>query len=546
MNLVKILDEQTTSQPDRIALRDCHGNIDRALTYRSLQKLTETAADKLLDSGIRKNDRVLLAVSMSIETYVLLLALLRIGAVVVIVDPSGGIKALRRSLRLVQPDAMISTAALQLLGGVLKEVRNIRVKLLADHIVSPIGRANVYSTASGSIGLPQGIEDVSADHPALITFTSGSTGNPKAIVRTHGFLLNQQRVLASSLPGSKSDVELTTLPVFVLSALAQGITSVLPDCDMRKPAAIDAQKIVRQMRVCGVNRVIASPAFLQSVVDYLSDSHLHIHGLTHILTGGGPVFPSLLKQMEEAFPNAVLTAVYGSTEAEPIAHVSSTEMTQKDLQRTFEGNGLLAGKPIKEIELAIANPTELTALSNGATRKFNKLPAYVTGEIVVRGKHVVKTYLNGVGDEETKISTAKRKDSSKIWHRTGDAGYLDSEGRLWLMGRCAVKISDERGELYPFQVEVAASEIPSVRRATCLKFGGKRILVIEKKHHSILDQLKELLLRTAGLKDTIGDAFSWLRFDEIRCVDSIPVDARHNSKIQYGRLQQRLQNALTY
>ncbi len=542
MNLVRILDEHAVCQPERIALRDFRHNVDRALTYRTLQKLTELAAEKLLDSGIEKNDRVLLAVSMRIETYVLLLALFRIGATVVIVDPAGGYKALKHSLQLVRPDAMVSTARLRVLSSAIREVRDIRVKVLADQIVPQIGRAAAYSTTDGSLGLPTPIEDVADDHPALITFTSGSTSNPKAIVRTHGFLLNQQKVLAKTLPGKKSDVELTTLPVFVLSALAQGITSVLPDGDMRKPATINAQRIIRQMRVCGVNRIIASPAFLQRVIDQLNEMHINVHGLTQILTGGGPVFPSLLKQIEAAFPNAEVISVYGSTEAEPIAHISNKEVTPEDLQKTFDGSGLLAGKPIDEIELAIVHQSELNALATGTLKKFTRLPAYVTGEIVVRGEHVVETYLNGVGDAETKFSTAtKRRKSSKIWHRTGDAGYLDSEGRLWLMGRCAMKISDEYGELYPFQVEVAASEIPLVRRATCMKFGTKRILVIEKKSGSLKERLIELLNHAKPLKKNVTDAFKWLRFDEIRWVDTIPVDARHNSKIQYGKLQQRLQ-----
>ncbi|HNB21619.1 MAG TPA: AMP-binding protein [Candidatus Melainabacteria bacterium] len=546
MNLVKILDEQAIMQPDRIALRDVLGNTNRALTYRSLQRLTERAAEKLLDSGIKKGDRVLLAVSMRIETYVLLLALFRIGAAVVIIDPSGGLKLLKRSLELVKPDAMISTARIQLLTGFISEVRDIRVKVLADQIVTRIGKATANNAKNLARGLTAAIEEVEPEHPALITFTSGSTGMPKAIVRTHGFLLNQHKIIASSLPGRKSDIELTTLPVFVLSALAQGITSVLPDCDMRKPATIDARKILRQIRACGVNRIIASPAFLQRLVEHLDESHTKVREISQVLTGGGPVFPSLLKKMEEIFPSAELTAVYGSTEAEPIAHISSHEMSRDDIRKSFQGNGLLAGRPIDEIELAIVNPDELNAFSKGLCKKFNRLPAYVTGEIVVRGKHVVKTYLNGIGDAETKVSAVKHQNPSKIWHRTGDAGYLDAEGRLWLMGRCAVKISDDRGELYPFQVEVAASEMPAVRRATCLKFGAKRVLVIEKKQISVVERIRNVLRRAKPFKDSIRDSFAWLRFDEIKCVDSIPVDERHNSKIQYARLQQRLQQALTH
>jgi acyl-CoA synthetase (AMP-forming)/AMP-acid ligase II len=534
MNLVKILDDHAYVQPQFVALRDCRAGSDRAITYLELQKRTARAATGLIESGIKKGDRVLLLVPLSIETYILLLAIFRIGAVAIIADSSFSLDMLRRSLSLVQPDAMISNPHFKFLGNVLSEIRDIRLKLDTQQLVS------------GTHQTEREIQNLDGEHPALITFTSGSTGNPKAIVRTHEFLLQQQKVLASTLPGQKCDVELTTLPVFVLSALAQGITSVLPDCDMRRPGSIDASRIVKQLANCNVNRIIASPAFLQRLTDYLKEEKLQLPALQNVLTGGGPVFPSLLKQAESVFPSAEIIAVYGSTEAEPIAHITSKSMSQKDLEKTFAGGGLLAGKPIADIELAIVDPAELNSFAkNSDNRKFTRLPAYATGEIVVRGKHVIKTYLNGEGDAETKFKAIGSK-ISKIWHRTGDAGYLDDQGRLWLMGRCALKISDEKGDLYPFQVEVAASEIQTVRRATCLRADGKRILVVEKKHRTPVQWFAELFdfsRHSAPLSSTIGDALAWLRFDEIRMVHSIPLDARHNSKIQYGRLERRLKHA---
>jgi olefin beta-lactone synthetase len=543
MNLVKILDDKAILQPHQIALRDCHAGLDRAITYLALQNHTAQTAERLIESGVKKGDRVLLLVPLSIETYILLLAIFRIGAVAVIADSSFGLNMLRRSLSLVQPDAMISNSTIKAVAGVFSEIRKIPSKLDVQQLVS-INRTSIkQGTTNGAQHAVQEVQDLDSEHPALITFTSGSTGNPKAIVRTHGFLLQQQKVLASSLPVQKNAVELTTLPVFVLSALAQGITSVLPDCDMRKPAAIDANRIINQIKKSSVNRIIASPAFLQKLSNHLHNEKSQLPRVQEILTGGGPVFPSLLKQAESVFPNAEINAVYGSTEAEPIAHMSSRKMSKEDLERTFAGGGLLAGKPISEIELAIVDPAELNMFAkNGGNRKFNRLPANATGEIVVRGKHVIKTYLNGHGDAETKLKAY----GSKIWHRTGDAGYLDDDGRLWLMGRCALKISDEKGDLYPFQVEVAASEIQTVRRATCLQTDGKRILVVEKKHRTPFKWFTELFnlsRHSAPFLRTVSDAFSWLRFDEIRMVHSMPVDARHNSKIQYGKLEQQIRHA---
>ena len=82
------------------------------------------------------------------------------------------------------------------------------------------------------------------DDEALITFTSGSTGAAKAAVRTHGFLLAQHAVLARDLELQAGEVDLTTLPIFVLANLASGVCSVIPDVDMRAPADADPARLM--------------------------------------------------------------------------------------------------------------------------------------------------------------------------------------------------------------------------------------------------------------------------------------------------------------
>ena len=86
------------------------------------------------------------------------------------------------------------------------------------------------------------------DTPAIITFTSGSTGEPKAAVRTHGFLIAQHRALVESLALAPGDVDLTTLPMFLLANLASGVTSVIPDADLRAPGAIEPAPVLEQIR----------------------------------------------------------------------------------------------------------------------------------------------------------------------------------------------------------------------------------------------------------------------------------------------------------
>lgn len=545
MNLISLLDNHAHTKSNRIAIKDRVHGVDRALTYKHLHQLTRESSGRLLQAGVRKGDRVLLMVPLSLETFVILLAVFRIGAIAVIADSSNGLIGLAKSIETAKPKALIASRIHLIAAHAFNRTREIEIKLDYSQIAILgtklfIGRskasddADRFELARGYAKHPVELDD---EHPALITFTSGSTAQAKAIVRSHGFLLHQQNVIASSMPGEEDDVELTTLPTFVLSALARGITSVIPDCDMRKPADIDARRIVSQIDKCKINRIIASPAFLQKLTEFAHKKKEKLTTVKTIFTGGGPVFPHLLKQCSAVFPKAELNSVYGSTEAEPIAHINSRDLAGKDIEKSLAGGGLLAGKPIDEIALAIIDPKHLDRIATGGINGVTeKLPVNTPGEIVVSGNHVIQSYLNGQGNAQTKVFLNIENDV-KLWHRTGDAGYLDENGRLWLLGRSASKISDDWGDVYPFQVEVAASEIQCLKRATCLNADGKRILVVEKR------EPLQIGFAVSFLR-AMHAAFNWLHFDEIRVVSEIPVDARHNSKIRYQALSERL-NATT-
>jgi acyl-CoA synthetase (AMP-forming)/AMP-acid ligase II len=143
---------------------------------------------------------------------------------------------------------------------------------------------------------------------------------------------------------------------------------------------------------------------------------------------------------------------------------------------------------------------------------------------VVSGGHVLGGYLDGKGDEETKF----RVDGA-VWHRIGDAGYLDAADRLWLLGRCVARIRDQHGDLYPFAAETAVYQDPDVRRAAVVAHKGKRILAVE--FHD-----GRASCDVAALKA----ALAWTHLDEVRVCKRIPVDKRHNAKIEYPSLYKML------
>jgi acyl-CoA synthetase (AMP-forming)/AMP-acid ligase II len=220
-------------------------------------------------------------------------------------------------------------------------------------------------------------------------------------------------------------------------------------------------------------------------------------------------------------PAARITAVYGSTEAEPIAHIDLVDLDSSDRQAMRDGRGLLAGHPAAQLRVSVIPNRWGDEIGPFTQPEFagRELPAEQPGEITVCGDHVLTGYVDGRGDAETKFRV-----DGRVWHRTGDAGYWDERGRLWLLGRCAAVIKDARGELYPFTVECALSHIAGVRRSAVVARSGHRVLAVELDRRADLAEVRR--------------SVRWAKLDELIVVPRIPVDRRHNAKVDYAALAQ--------
>lgn len=518
MNLAHTLIEQTRLRPNAPAIIDSHRGRSRLTSFAELDLAACRLARLLTNHGLQPGDAVLVFHPMSAELYVALLALFRQRLVAMFLDPSAGRAHVERCCVMHPPKALIAGTKAHLLRLVVPAVRRIPLKVV---IGFPVPCAVRWSAADGLEPMTE-VRDCDDDTPALLTFTSGSTGQPKGTVRSHGLLGAQYRALAASLALTAGDVDLATLPIVALANLGSGVTSLIPDADLRYPGAVAPAPIFAQVLAHRATTSVASPAFFECLVRHGTAAGLTLPTFKRLYTGGAPVFPRLLDQMQTLAPKAEIVALYGSTEAEPIAHISRHDVATEDLQAMVAGKGLLAGAPVDEINLRILRDQwgkpvgPYAADAFAATCRATNEP----GEIVVNGAHVVPGYLRGEGDEETKF----RVDGA-IWHRTGDAGYLDDRGRLWLLGRCVARIHDAHGDLYPFAAETAAYQDPRVRRAALVAHRGKRVLAVEfYQGHDSVDL------------DALGATLAWAHLDEIRPCACIPVDKRHNAKIDYPAL----------
>jgi acyl-CoA synthetase (AMP-forming)/AMP-acid ligase II len=459
---------------------------------------------------------------MSIALYEILLSIFRAKLVAMFLDPSAGPKHLEQCCEINPPAAFIGSAKAHLLLLRSSVLRKIPRRINANGwIPGSIPWSRHLSTEkSSTLDLPE------PTSPALITFTSGSTGQPKAAVRTHSFLLAQHRVLQKSISLTPGEIDLTTLPIFTLANLASGVTSVIPDADLRSPGHIKAAPVLEQIRRLNITRTAASPAFYEQLATTCEKERPSILNLRKIYTGGAPVFPNLLKRLQNVAPNATVTAVYGSTEAEPIAHLDLDKIAPNDFAHMNSGGGLLTGHATPEIELRILKDQWGTPLGQLTKSEFDSatLPPNEIGEIVVTGDHVLKSYFRNVGNNETKFQV-----DGITWHRTGDSGYLDNQNRLWLMGRCAARVTDTRGIIYPFAVECVAQQYETIHRCAFIGHQNHRILAVQ------------LSPGITSLPTSLAETLQWANLDEIQILPEIPVDKRHNAKIDYPRLREMIE-----
>ncbi len=534
VNLAHFLQEQAAIRPHATALLDGSNGALRRVTFAELERSSAQAASLLRAQGLGEGARALVFHPMAAELYAALGGMFRIGLTALFVDPSAGVEHIDRCCRLAAPSALLATPKAHLLRLKSGELRRIPVKFATG-----MGAPGAVRWSNRKAMAPdETVVACAPGTPALATFTSGSTGLPKMAVRSHGFLREQHSAVQETLRLGEGDVVLSTLPVFVLSHVASGAATLLPNVDVRHPGRVEAGPLVQQMSDERVTCVEGSPALYERIVRWCADRGAKLTQVGKAFVGGAPVFPDLLRRMQETLPNATVTAVYGSTEAEPIAHVSLDEIGAEDVAAMTGGAGLLAGAVVSAAQVRIVPDTVGDPIGPFGEAAFDALclAAGEPGEIVVSGPHVLPGYWQGHGDEETKFRVAVG-DSEIVWHRTGDAGYFDARGRLWLLGRCIAKIADRHGVLYPFAVECAAHQHVEVRHAAFVAHNGRRLLALELYAGG----------RPGGdegerrLAAVLREELAWAYVDEVRMLSQLPVDKRHNSKVDYGALRQVLE-----
>lgn len=522
MNLFNQLSLQASQHLDSPAIVEL-GAAPKQVSFQQFLAGSHAYASQLKALGIGSGDKVIVMQPMSIELYWLLAALFKLEAIAVFIDPGQGLTFIEQCAGRIDAKALIGSNKILYASLLKPNLRAIKTKRALTSCFA-FKQLTVNLADEPLAAVPASSPELNnEDKPALMTFTSGSTGQPKVIERSQKFLLDQYHILKSELNLQAGQKDITTLPIFLLANLMAGVTSYLVSDKLAKPSQLNANEVARRINQIKADRVGSNPAFFNA---------LQGHKLTTIkqaYVGGAPVTPLLLGNMQQLLPNASITAIYGSSEAEPIASyrlLPGSNVGQQPNLQPKRHQSLLAGTPCPAVKVCIANPQQLVPSMSFQQWQAAELTTGQIGEILVSGPHVVQGYWQGLsGNESDSVSQNKVHVAGTVWHRTGDCGYFEQGDtkQLFLLGRLSARIPYQGSYLYPFSIEMAVQT----------KFSMEAALVQNRQGQVVLAYSKAI---TGEIEQKICQEFPAI--DKLHKVPKLPKDKRHQSKIDYGELRE--------
>ena len=544
-NILDKLSSTSDAFPDKIAfafIRKGNKKKTDSISFRELDQKSDRAARYLSNRGFKDGLVTLVLARPSTEFVVLMYAMLKTGAVPLLL-PSiktrkrSGRAQLRKILNRARPEGVIGSGLLLAIRRILRlgprKLRTINVRNLKKF----------YSNSNNGSGFTSKKEIDWTDVPAFVRYTTGSTGPPKGVIYSHGMLHSLLRTLESEGITS-DDVFFGRSGTLIIHPLI-GISSV---SIMAKPRNIRGQEIVETVSTWGATAAFLSPPSAIHLANYL-ESHAESHNqsramlesLTRIYVGGETISAGFVSTIEshlseERSPRGGFRLVYGATEGFPLcqAHASTIIETHP---KTESGMGFCLGEPVEGIMIRILSFEDYNEQFDPsiASEVSGYGPGSI-GEISAMGPAV---YSSLIGQDEIEFGGPKTTAHDSLdgtnWHRTGDLGYLDQHGRVWIVGRKAHRVRSKNGyTLHTKQIEEIFNHSLGIR--TALVEGPDNhwpVILVEKDNapwNEMKKRLKEEAKRACGLLGYDGE-LTFLQYGGV-----FPVDSGHEAKIEREKL----------
>jgi long-chain acyl-CoA synthetase len=389
-------------------------------SYERLIAAISRMATRLRQYGIGEGDRVALVLPNTMEFVVAFFATLWLGAMAVPLNPALGAEEFRHVLADARPRILLHLA-----GTVPPLPLSADCQLLGlDHQTWPVTRGEILDPAAAN-----------PDRVGVILYTSGTTGNPKGVMLTHRNMLTSVTSYQRIFHLSGDDRTLIVVPLFHVTGLIGQLLSVLliggAAVLVRKYHASHFMDLLYQQDI----------TFLFTVPTILTLAFLRDKGwavpqrLRIIASGGAPIAPALISQIQETLPNCAFYNTYGMTEvASPATILRPADGAQHPSS---------VGLPVPGMTMRIVDINEGKPLS-----------ANEVGELWMRGPMVTPGYWN-----RPEMTADRLKDG---WLRSGDLASIDAEGYVTIHGRMKDMINRGGEKVYPIDVEGPLGEHPAV------------------------------------------------------------------------------------
>jgi acyl-CoA synthetase (AMP-forming)/AMP-acid ligase II len=545
--IANIFVELSQRQPNRLAViaphaRDRTGRVAYVhVTYAQLEAMSSRIANGLEQLGLRRGQRVVVMSRMQIEYYATIYALLKLGIVPAHIDSGMDSESVGKIFNEIEPDAFFADSKVFAQGTLNNwgaRTVNHRV-IIGDRLVrqgdgTPMSLTCIGTTideiaarGSATHRPPVG---VAPNELAFLFTTSGSTGVAKAAVIPHSYLTAMAAQLRSGYGGQDAaGFYMSVYPIFPIFSLLMGLSIVIPPMDYTHPGDVDPKAILQTIEDWGVSNLFVTPAFMETMARHAAKEPFELSSVERVVWTGAPVLPPALARFRRLFPaKAQLNCLYGATEAVPTSFADTDELLKDDMRAAVDaGRGLCVGRVPPGVSVRIIKIIDgpIDHMSDDLLAGPNEI-----GEIIVTSPSVSPAYL---GARATTLGKIRDPNTQfRFWHRLGDAGYFDSENRLWFCGRKDHRVDARDGRLFSVNCEAVFSVHPKVARTALVGVtrGNDQlpVMCIELNKPATAAELETI--RTELL--AIGRANPMTRSIETFLFHpSFPVDPRHNAKI---------------
>ena len=493
MNTTEFLTIASAIVPDRVATIF----EEQRMTFAGLQERANRLANALAGLGTRPGDRIAIMqvnCNQSIETY---FASARLDAIYVPINFRSRTEELAQMLAITRPNALfIGQQYLPL-------IETLDAASLPSHIVVLDGQAAegklsynqlLAATPADDLHSPEG----DAEDTTVIIFTAGTTGTPKGVMLTHNSFSSYMLANVSSADPEVEETNLLTVPLYHIAGLQAAMAGIYGGRTLVIMRQFEPLQWLSLVQTHRAHRAMLVPTMLKRLIDHPQFRDFDLSSLEVITYGAAPMPLEVIKQAIKEFPGVRFINAFGQTETAstitmlpPENHIleGSPEEIEKKLRHLSS-----IGRPLEDVEVRIVSEDGRPG------------PAGQEGEIVARGTRMMKGYW---GQEAATQNTIRSG-----WVYTGDLGYQDEDGYIYLTGRAKDVIKRGGEMLSPEEVEHVLMSHPGVDEAAVIgvpdvEWGEEvRAVVVRRSDQLTEDDLIEYCRqRLAGFKRPRSVAF---------------------------------------